>query len=495
MKVYRFEADQSKLDPSFEAYKLSSSGEHVPLLSEIPLVKPAHTHCGVLDTSGELQPLAYKLQMNSLFQNPYSPYEAYLFDERHALWRVEIAEEEILEQVIAGQDEWIHDGAVPSLGFLSKELVLVIRGKGRELELLSTRGRLISTFSLNPAIACPPELDLSSCDFVRIADCKQNGDKIQIAITQIAKAGRATRFLLHWCTLDLKSCVLQTLQTFESCSRPVIVRLDQSGIIIGSQREFRIPGVEVTVAETAPIAIKWEQDEENVFISFKAGPDTKVQIEPAIDRVVVIVDGVTLIQEEPCSPISAVDSTWSKTEQSYLITLSKSDRAIWPYLWSSQKTEAQIDDQYSEPDSLYAISLLKYGLDGRPIWKTSTADYIGPYPDIPLKLAFAVGDDALAYSITDDGCQHLVTYDAIAFVQAGKQDRRYVVFIEGATIIVESSGHVFIYERPVDRTSQFARQFLVDLDSHEAIIGWATIGRNRFIVLTKSTCRVIVLPF
>lgn len=161
------------------------------------------------------------------------------------------------------------------------------------------------------------------------------------------------------------------------------------------------------------------------------------------------------------------------------------------------------DNSESHPSSaLYSIALTKYASDAPEtvLWRSTSATYLGPYIDpsldgtVACALTLSEADDALAYVVRQRGgarAEHVGAYDALSFIQAGKQDRRYCLFVPGKAFIVESSQFVYIYEPPANRSSKTARQFLLQLDSAETVRGWALLGGHTLLLLGRSQLHLI----
>lgn len=447
--IVRFEAKRSLLNPGFEGYKLSTTTEDHFRCYPIALPSESLQACAYLDALSELQVIAYRVQLNGLLHSPLRPREAFYFDSEHALWAIQLEEEEIIEQLIPPPAESSARTCYPSAQILTHNLLLLLRGDGRQLELFDlTAGSCLGRCAL------PVELYDSFCCIEAVHPIIEERQKdpitirAKVAISQlVVREGeeRRSHFVIHLFALDWPheaSCsssittappLLSKVASYRSKSRPLTVQLDSEGLIIGANAPFTPP------------------------------TETDQSSEAAVD--------LTATQDD-----AEVDPT------------------------------ASGDNSENHPSSaLYSIALIKYSGDApeEALWRSTSATYLGPYVDSAsapegastlCALTLSEADDALAYVVRQRGgtrAEHVCSYDALSFIQAGKQDRRYCLFVPGKAFIVESSQFVYIYEPPADRRSRTARQFLLQLDSAETVRGWALLGGHALLLLGKSQLHLI----
>jgi hypothetical protein len=252
------------------------------------------------------------------------------------------------------------------------------------------------------------------------------------------------------------------------------------------------------------LLIKWEQDDTNIFINLEVNPEEQVSVEFSINKVQVSIEGKVVLYEELYSTVKDLECSYSRSGSTMIISLIKDKAESWPFLWAKQMvTIDDIETDQVDESDINSIILIKYPFDTPKeiVWRTVGSTFVGPYlttercsPSSKLSFVIKYGDDALVYSLTSNTLSHIATFDAMTFVQSSKQDRRYVIFLPNHSIIIESSRHVFIYERLVDRRARHARQFLINLDSGQSIIGWSILARNTLVLLTRIACHVIRLP-
>ncbi|KAJ1332607.1 hypothetical protein BSLG_008236 [Batrachochytrium salamandrivorans] len=94
--------------------------------------------------------------------------------------------------------------------------------------------------------------------------------------------------------------------------------------------------------------------------------------------------------------------------------------------------------------------------------------------------------------------EHVATVSALAFVQASKQDKKFVKLTRemDLALIVESKKYMYVYERPAVGQAN-AKQFVVNIGGDDGgvdgkganglVLGVAQIGRTHVLVLTEDT--------
>lgn len=509
MKSISFEPNQQFLNPSFEGYRLASKQvSRSCSLSSFPLVSRASTQCSLLDTSYELQLLAYRMSLNALFANPFEPGELFYFDESHALWRLEIGEEEICEILLPGLAQ---QERYPSAVVLLENIICVLRGDYHTLEC-HIRGS-------EEVKLVPMPKDIYSCKFARMECCRKVQNVVYLAITAIrgieadfdADGGL---FICGVFSLDLKSMELCTLSIHGSTTRPVVVHMDNDGLILGSAECFRNirdeePSSQISGSPTT-LEYHWEQDDDSVTIAFSVSSsqnDIKAQIS-AEELIIESQDDVTLLQASPWGQYKVDESTWTKSNNQIIVVLVKATNIFWPTVWLGDKDRLSKDidraNDFGPSHNLNRMRITKYSLDNlkNPIWRTfSYVDYLGPYlssSNFDLSLCLAYGDDAVVYVLRkqDESPTHVQTFDAMSFVSSGKQSRKYLLFTSKYAIVVESSKHIYVYQsRPSnEQRVKHLPQYLFTLDCLESILGWALIHQELLVLLTRSTCHLLSLP-
>ena len=475
--IVRFEAKRSLLNPGFEGYKLSTAAEDHFRCYPIALPSESLQACVYLDALSELQVIAYRVQLNGLLHSPLRPHDAFYFDAEHALWLIQLGEEEIIEQLIPPPTETAHS-CYPSAQILPHDLILLLRGDGRHLGLFDG-----STGSSLGQCALPAELHDSFCCIEAVHSDKdwETAIRARIAISQLVarrEDERRSHFVIHLfdlCWPRGASCpsLFSKVASYRSKSRPLIVQLDSEGLIIGANAPFAPEGERSDPASTSPAGT-------NPAGTGPAGTNP-AGTSPA---------GTNSTATSP----TETDSVETKSSEA-IANLATGDVEVNP--------TASGDNSESHPSSaLYSIALIKYASDEpeKVLWRSTSATHLGPYIDASLDdtvscaLTLSEADDALAYVVRQRGgarAEHVCSYDALSFIQAGKQDRRYCLFVPGKAFIVESSQLVYIYEPPANRSSKTARQFLLQLDSAETVRGWALLGGHTLLLLGKSQLYLI----
>lgn len=439
-KYLKLEADRELLNPDFESYKLSTSESEAPQHHCIKLPCEAQSSCAILDDASELQLLAYRMHLNSLFQNPFSPYEALFFDDKHGIWKILLGEEEVVEQVVVGNPTLAASSRSASLVFLNDRTILVSRGASSgSLELLS----LTDDFPIKTVpIPWAQEDEFLMRRLVDVSNVM--GDVAIIAVVEVSRDPDAclstqSIFLVHILQLNLVTLQTKVLMRYQSTSRPVHIQIDHEGIFIASTRPFVPQGLVPSVT----------------------GP------------------------------------TEPNTEDADIAAALKQE--------TLQTVEEDDDGQFAADSELNSVTLVKYLCKDLATaeWQTHHVPFVGTYvntkawcnpsKDTTVLVAVSHADDVLAFAIQGDSAKHIQTYDAMAFVQASKQDRRYVLFLPQESLVIESSRYVFVYKRSEERRAQKSKQFLVDLGSAEAIIGWTVMGDNLLVLLTRTACHAVVL--
>lgn len=422
--LLRFRCNRTLLNPSFENYKLCT--DKVPYYSE-PLPASAASSCAFLDHSGQLQTMAYRISLNSLFVHPSQPV-FFFFDSKHAVHCIEKGEESISMEVLPGDDLWEHSPILPSLVVLGDDQLLLLRGPGDVIEIINNA--LNTTHKVHHG--------LRDSSFLRLLDGRSFEDGYLVALLQIKThdVGQRNSFIIH--LLQIKGTSCEILSSFTSKTRPLITKIDQDGIIIGSNTHFKTgKSMETTDNDTVPYE------------------------EPSVE------DANENVSREPASVIQDDEEQMGEEEEIYTLYLIK-----------------------------YSIK------GDRTLWKSEEARYVGPFltsETESLDLVLSHAEDALLYRIQDTAsgpeAVHSLTYNAISFVQASKFNRRFVLFTRPWAIIVEASKHVFIYRRREDVTkTRDAPQFLVQLDSNETITGYSFLYDNLLILSTLTHLHVIQIP-
>ncbi|KAK9728361.1 hypothetical protein K7432_001151 [Basidiobolus ranarum] len=115
-----------------------------------------------------------------------------------------------------------------------------------------------------------------------------------------------------------------------------------------------------------------------------------------------------------------------------------------------------------------------------------------PNDMIPVCLRYDV--DGLVYRFQapsecgDFRIEHCASFDAFGFVQASKRDKRFMYFdVECRfAIIVESKKNVYLYRRNTESGAIYSEQSIIDLGSHEDIVGIQMKGPTSLIILTSN---------
>lgn len=554
MKVVRPRPRPDLLNPKFEGYKLSAQRTGDDVARTFPLDGHAHSGCARLDCSTDFQQLAYALQLNGLFGNPFAAYEACYFDAEHGLWRLEVGEEEISEMVLAGLQGLPASSAVsPSLVFLSKDTVLVCRGEAAKLQVLFLCSRTLQDIEIPPILRD----SLSLC----VVDARTEDSLVRVALAQLLPAngagGKSASFLVHAAVLDLDAGCLLVEQSYTGKTRPLLVRLQADGIVLGSAARYsplyskhgdgddgdkdRNCNQDSKHAETdgdgralgqaraetdqvAPIPaelIEWDQDEGSVFLCCrlhsKDAPGSDVAI--AHDSVSITVDGHCVFHDRLFKAVRAEASSWTRSDNTILFFLVKKEAERWPHRICddpsppakpamSMRYDAEFEDggvEVGGDDSGLndmVLTCYPYSREGGAAgWRSTELTFAGVFaevpgrPDQPLSVVLAMGDDVTLYEVGGrDSLVHTATYDAMSFVQASKQNRRYAVFLPDFALLIESSRHVFVYQRLRDRQAASSPQYLYTLQGEERVVGWALLSSRLLIILTGSFCNIIALP-
>ena len=79
--------------------------------------------------------------------------------------------------------------------------------------------------------------------------------------------------------------------------------------------------------------------------------------------------------------------------------------------------------------------------------------------------------DVIVSELLTDKSKHLTTFPALNFIQSGKIDKKFSVFAKEFAFIIETSGNVYCYAKPVAREQKSSLQYLVQLN--EEVYGWA----------------------
>jgi len=81
---------------------------------------------------------------------------------------------------------------------------------------------------------------------------------------------------------------------------------------------------------------------------------------------------------------------------------------------------------------------------------------------------------------------HSSTFDALAFVQSGKQNKRFMTFTSNHeyAIIAEMTTFIFVYKKRTQGQHKSVHQ-LVELEKGEEVMGLQILNNNQFAILTK----------
>ena len=413
-------SDRSLTNRAFQSYKLNSDPEQQPTVHSLDLPAPSLLTRGKLNTANQLQVIAYCFQMNCLTTNPFRWAEAVYFDDKHALWKINASDKENFVEKIIDPIPQLDDVSFPSVGYLTENKIVVLRGNTDKLEIFDDE-------TLEAEVAIPEHLKNG---FLQIVACRcGEGSGYWIALLQIIP-GEKIHFKIH--ILRLQQGNLSVTASYESLTRPLLVHLYRDGIAIGSGTIF--------VPSTSPT-----KDQEN-------------------------------LDEGGEIPETAAHG----------IEYGKSDQP-----------------PNDDPNSMVIV---KYSFEtGNEQWRTEPVTYIGPfidraYPDKHFDgVAFAAksSHDAAAFIITAGPAPtaaHVKSFDALNFVQSGKQDRRYTIFLPDYSLIVESSKHIYFYKaRVTEKACPTLPQFLVQLDSDERIQGYALLFPHLLTVISRSKCYLLHL--
>lgn len=521
MKRLHFTPDKSLLNPFFDGYRLACNVSDTFMSRQIPLNNNTRcSECGPLDSSNEVQCLAFKMELNSLYPDPFNPFGAHFFTAKDkALLRIEVGEEELLEQVVGPLPRGDDDSSPCSLVHLDSDYIAIKRKPDAIEVICSQDNSIIAEIGL-------PQWSQLVWLLPTTVTIKDEGH--HLALVEIASDNRGdrkakSRFIVHHAILDLKSQALTIHASYSSDTRPTFVALheaDESSVqlIIGSGRAFDLvendsivhePSSEVPPA-SVKIIQKWEQTNEDVTIiltspSFDDGADFKVDFE--INLIRVQLGGVSIMEDVLFAQVKPSECywSWSCKEKELSVTLTKADSGVrWPSLLRESSPFPSMSFSFGEADALdtfdsdglYDFTLRCFS-GPEVLWEASNQTVLGTVLSTrPMRVVVRNGDDGLVYQYDNDHIEwkHVSTFPALAYVQSSKRDRRYTLISDDYAILIDASKQVYLYQRLMHGDANYLPQYLYTLESEEKVLGAAQTSSNVLLILTSTLVHVITFP-
>lgn len=277
----------------------------------------------------------------------------------------------------------------------------------------------------------------------------------------------------------------------------------------------------------------WVQTDEDVTINFNSKDganrsDYIVQVRP--NDISVKFKGEILLEGQLYASIDPDTTTWTIQNNFLQVLINKENSVTWPFLVPGSPeeqidgTKANSNDPQSNPEPVstlasqmeecdYGIGADKENYLSRLVWNnedTSHQVYLGSNPPLfevnirsgfPNAVAFKHDVDALIWiqkPYTESGewaMMHEETIDALSYVQASKQQRKYTACAPDCSYVVicEPERHVFIYKRTYEGAANLrnrsgspiniGQQKLVALENTGEVIG-ISVEKDVTILLT-----------
>ena len=484
-----FNCNASLLNPKFEGYRLCSDTERISVTKRT-LSCPIHTPAELEAPWGQqFQVLADRVYTNHLYSDGM---HFYLLCEDGNLYSASKDNISPIYELLIGE----------SFSLVCNQEILIC--DATHLTFLSHSGShsSIKVFELNqkyPTVL----LDASEEEGFAVAYSIEPPDD--------GIAGNAD-FVVSVLKLKEEGPVEVVLQ-LQGKSRPLFARLLSEKLVIGSESGYRNSNSPcVGNVQEAPFAkspINWIQNEETVSFSINFPPGkTKASATFTSQGFIVITtdndDSPTeiVIEGELAHEIVPDDSVCLQDKGQIRLEMMKKAKGLSWTRFLKDEVDSLVTTQPSLPEdeegleissSFSDFKLEVFSIEGRTMESASSvAKFLGlainPENRRELRIGIQQGVDAAIFKVGTLNSRlclnHIDTFDAFAYVQSGKPERRFVGFTNDLALIIDSRRHVFIYAKP--KGSLMAEQYVVTLEEDEEICGWNVLIDGSVGILTRN---------
>jgi len=291
----------------------------------------------------------------------------------------------------------------------------------------------------------------------------------------------------------------------------------------------------------------WKQTHEDVEIWFYVLPDTiksHVDINVPGEGIHVKISGLDLIKGEFHSKVEKDSWTWTIDHGKIGVMMSKQTPGMWTSFWADRAgpagqevtdmtedtilphltTENPIctEDPTREPAfNTQELESVDDTMDHNSnfIWQSDAGKQsitslhgnqhlmsISVQNGCPPALCIRSDVDGIVLKVEDNKLEHVCTFPALGYVQAGKQNRKFLTAPHdfSYSAICDDSRHIYVYRqpKPIDselknrktgvKVAGIAVQQVVTLDNREEILGMQATPNLLFIVSQHAVYRIAV---
>ncbi|XP_058444040.1 nudC domain-containing protein 1 [Malaya genurostris] len=556
MKLLELRPDRSLLKSNFDGYKLSL--EPIPILRTdlTDLSRPDHVRPGEQQYSC-LHAQLFGLQ-NHLVRDPWAAGSCYFIDQSWIVRRIQYDEaigkiKPISSVFKLGRTRGPrHDGDYNcSLVFLSEKFALIAEGQGRLL-LVDTGDRQRGDewkgkFSFPDVEGLDGGFVLLDGRFEIISGVRQ----IHAVVVCIKQNEGAFETVIYW----LKAVQADSNQDWKYHSHRVLkgkgfpnyctLEYKSASLILVSDKPFKfvvdtespieeaiaVPEVkEEPVLENEKVLFEWTQTMDDITVKIPKEEGINYRITNDDGKLKIFRNEELIIDGEGFfAPVDSELTSWSNESAELQISLFKQQSGVmWPFLFPGSTEESRdVPDDEMPPVSNLASQLedCDFGDSGQDVeysierlsavgHETTHKIFLGSNaplfsvclrPGFPAALAMRHDVDAclwLQQSAADWSLRHEGTLHAFGYVQASKQQRKFLMCspdLEYA-VICEAERHVFIYKASYGSASglrnrngpqvTIGQQKLVTLEGCGEILGLSC--ENDYTILLTET-KILVL--
>lgn len=487
--LIRLDPSHQLLNPAFIGYRLSSRSDEIISITSIPLSTPVNVsqHADAQTTS--LQVLAYHASRNNIFSNG-----------------------SFLDQL--GNIRNLDNQIVATLAnFQQGNLASIYQNIVCDSKSIFSPSP--SPSSISPAVCFgsveavtgfsePASILCGSRDARVIITCQ-----IVSSTSLVMDSLDRPLFLLSIISLQLENLIPTLHGQIWSASRPIGYKVIGNRLLLISPNKYSV------LVKKAVKDVEWSQDESSVQISLRRldlSNQHDIVVVSFLDQMVVIKSGldVELCTLHLYSEIDAENSRFDLTQDSILLTLKKSCPGTWitPFKEqqakidhndvnnnndenddnnndgdngsndnsdSSQKIEETVSDNLHEEDEVSygsynesQLQCFEFGSNVALVACSSKHNFIACGSLLSKEDTFdfgiQIGVDLAIFSFDPYHLtsKHLDTFDAFAYIQAGKEDRKFVDVVGNFALVIESFRRIYLYKRNAARTPN-GEQFVIDL--------------------------------
>ncbi|XP_062536808.1 nudC domain-containing protein 1 [Armigeres subalbatus] len=550
MKTVELRPDRSLLKPNFDGYKLSL--EPIPILRaalNAESAKPNRIRPSEAQYS-HLHAQMFGLQ-NHLTRDPWAPGSCYFVNRNFGVCSVQYNEISgklmPLVEVFKIEVEESSEIYNCSLVFVSEKYALVADGR-KELHIVDTGDRRKQGEWHKKLTVASPEWN-GGCVLEDGRFEIVNGERqIHAVGAHVVQENGMFKTVLNWVQIVQKDCnapwELHSCRVLKGRGYAYYCALEtkSNALVIASDKSFKfatniddevsdlpINGTDAAAAPEERPLFQWSQTAESIVITVPKIEGANYKVSNENLKLSVLSDTSLIVSNDGW--FAAVDgelTSWIDETDEIQITLLKTTPGLWPFLYPGCPEEkgdrpdqdvapvSNLTSQLEECDFGTAGDEAEYTIERLDVASTETTHRVFLGGNVPLfRVMLRPGyPDALALRYDVDGClwlqhagtdwtlRHEGTLNAFGYVQASKQQRKFMSCSPDLNyaVICEAQRHVFIYKGNYNTAGglrnrngpqvSIGQQKLVSLEGNSEILGICC--ENDYTILLLE-CEILVL--